>query len=227
MIERRLLLATGNPGKVREIRRALKGIKVDGRRLGIAGLRDVLPGLKHAERGRTFEENARAKSLFYSRRWPGLTVAEDSGLEVEALGGAPGVRSARFSAPRPSDAKNIRKVLRLLGSVPAPARKARFVCVMVLSERGRVVAEFRGQVRGRIGLEPHGHDGFGYDPIFFYRPFCKTFAELPAAVKNAVSHRGRAVARLRRYLERKKGALSEGHPDRARAVTSVRSRSPR
>ena len=90
MTERRLLLATGNPGKVREIRRALKGFK-------IVGLADVLPGLRHAERGRTFEENARAKSVFYSRRWPGLTLAEDSGLKIEALGGAPGVRSARFS----------------------------------------------------------------------------------------------------------------------------------
>lgn len=203
MTERRLLLATGNPGKVREIRRALKGFR-------IVGLTAVLPGLKHAERGRTFEANARAKSLFYSRRWPGLTLAEDSGLEIEALGGAPGVRSARFSAPRPSDAKNIRKVLRLLDSVPAPARKARFVCVMVLAEKGRVVAEFRGQVRGRIGREPRGRSGFGYDPIFYYPLLRRTFAELPPAVKNAVSHRGRAVARLRRFLEAKKKAPSGG-----------------
>ncbi|MGE5741179.1 MAG: non-canonical purine NTP pyrophosphatase, partial [Candidatus Aminicenantes bacterium RBG_16_66_30] len=153
MTERRLLLATGNPGKVREIRRALKGFK-------IVGLADVLPGLRHAERGRTFEENARAKSVFYSRRWPGLTLAEDSGLEIEALGGAPGVRSARFSAPRPSDAKNIRKVLRLLEPAPETARKARFVCVMVLAEKGGVVAEFRGEVRGRIVREPRGRSGF-------------------------------------------------------------------
>jgi XTP/dITP diphosphohydrolase len=203
LTERRLLLATGNPGKVREIRRALKGFDV----VGLAG---VLPGLKLVERGRTFEENARAKSLFYSRRWPGLTLAEDSGLEIEALGDAPGVRSARFSAPRPSDAKNIRKVLRLLESVPPTARKARFVCVMVLAEKGRVVAEFRGQVRGRIGREPRGRSGFGYDPIFYYAPLRKTFAELPPAVKNAVSHRGRAVAKLRRFLEAKKKAPSGG-----------------
>jgi XTP/dITP diphosphohydrolase len=197
LTERRLLLATGNPGKVREIRRALKGIR-------IVALDDVLPGLKHAERSRTFEENARAKSLFYSRRWPGLTLAEDSGLEIEALGGAPGVRSARFSAPRPSDEKNIRKVLRLLGSAPGTARKARFVCVMVLAENGRVVAEFRGEVRGRIGREPRGRSGFGYDPIFYYPLLRKTFAELRPAVKNDVSHRGRAVAKLRRFLEAKK-----------------------
>ncbi|MGB8959784.1 MAG: RdgB/HAM1 family non-canonical purine NTP pyrophosphatase [Candidatus Aminicenantales bacterium] len=220
MNERRLLLATGNPGKVREIRRALRGFEV----VGLAG---VLPGLQHAERGRTFEENARAKSLFYSRRWPGLTLAEDSGLEIEALGGAPGVRSARFSAPRPSDEKNIRKVLRLLESAPETARKARFVCVMVLAEKGRVVAEFRGEVRGRIGREPRGRSGFGYDPIFWYAPLRKTFAELPPAVKNAVSHRGRAVAKLRRFLEAKKGAPSGDRPDRASALISARCRRPR
>lgn len=227
MTERRLLLATGNPGKVREIRRVLKGLTVAGRPLEIVGLADVLPGPKAVERGRTFEENARSKSLFYSRRWPGLTLAEDSGLEIEALGGAPGVRSARFSAPHPSDEKNIRKVLRLLASVPAPARKARFVCVMALAERGRVVAEFRGQVRGRIGFEPRGRNGFGYDPVFSYRPLGRTFAELPAGVKNRVSHRGRAVAKLRRFLEKKGEAPSGPGPDRARAVTSARSRRPR
>jgi XTP/dITP diphosphohydrolase len=212
LTDRRLLLATRNPGKVREIRRALKSLP-----LRVIGLDDALPGASHRERGRTFAENARAKGLSYSRRWPGPTVAEDSGLEVDVLDGAPGVRSARFSAPRPSDEKNNRKLLRLLGPVPATARKARFVCVMVLAEKGRVVAEFRGEVRGRIGLAPRGRSGFGYDPIFYYPPLRKTFAELGPGAKNAVSHRGRAVRKLRRFLESKKKAPSGVRPDRAGA----------
>jgi XTP/dITP diphosphohydrolase len=171
-----------------------------GRPLSVVGLADVLPGLKHAERGRTFEENARSKGLYYSHRWSGPTLAEDSGLEIDALGGAPGVRSARFSAPRPSDEKNVRKVLRLLERERAPARKARFVCALVLAERGRIVAEFRGEVRGRIAAGPRGVSGFGYDPIFYYPPLRRTFAELAPGIKNKVSHRGRALAKLRRFL---------------------------
>jgi XTP/dITP diphosphohydrolase len=215
LTERRLLLATGNPGKVREIRRALAGLTYRGKPLKVAGLPDVLPGLKHAERGRTFEENARAKGLFYSRRWPGPTLAEDSGLEIDALGGAPGVRSARFSAPRPSDEKNIRKALRLLDGTPARARKARFVCVMVLAEKGRIVAQFRGEVRGRIAPTPRGEAGFGYDPVFYYPPLRRTFAELAPGIKNKVSHRGRALAKLRRFLQATKVAPPGSRPDGA------------
>jgi XTP/dITP diphosphohydrolase len=178
LTERRLLLATGNPGKVREIRRAIAGLAYRGEPLAVVGLPDVLPGLKHAERGRTFEENARSKGLFYSRRWPGPALAEDSGLVIDAL----------------------------LEGRPATARKARFVCVMVLAERGRIVAEFRGQVRGRIAQSPRGESGFGYDPIFYYPPLRRTFAELSPGIKNKVSHRGRALAKLRRFLSAAKNS---------------------
>jgi len=212
LTESRLLLATQNPGKVREIRRALKGLP-----LKIIGLEDVLPGLSHRERGKTFSENALAKGLYYGRKWDGLLLAEDSGLEIEALGGAPGVRSARFSGPNPSDEKNNRKILRLLREVPAAERKARFVCVMVLAKKGRIVREFRGEVRGRIALAPKGASGFGYDPLFYYPPLRRTFAELPPEVKNAVSHRGRAVLKLRAFLAAEKKAPPGGLPGRAAA----------
>ena len=139
MSETFLLLATTNPGKVREIRKALEGLS-----LRVVGLREVLPGLSFRERGASFLENARAKSLFYSRKWKGLTLAKDSGLEIDALGGAPGVRSARFSSPRPTDDKNIRKVLRRLAAVPGKDRGAGFCCAMVLATDGRVIREIRG-----------------------------------------------------------------------------------
>jgi XTP/dITP diphosphohydrolase len=210
LTERRLLLATHNPGKVREIRQALEGLP-----LKVLGLRGLIAAPAPREKGRTFAENARAKALYYSRRWPGMTLAEDSGLEVDHLGGAPGVRSARFSSPRPTDAKNIRKLLGLLEAVPAAARGARFVCAMVLARQGRVIKEFRGTVRGRIAAAPRGESGFGYDPVFFYRPFRRTFAELPAEGKNGVSHRGRALRRLRRFLEEEEAALPGERPDRA------------
>jgi len=193
--ETALLLATTNPGKVREIRRALAGLPVK-----VAGLSDLPPGPSPRERGSTFLENARAKSLFYSRKWDGLTLAEDSGLEIDALGGAPGVRSARFSSPRPTDAKNNRKTLGLLRDVSASGRGARFVCVMVLARRGQILKEIRGQVRGRIAPAPRGANGFGYDPLFYYPPLRKTFAELGPGQKNAVSHRGRALRKLVRFL---------------------------
>jgi XTP/dITP diphosphohydrolase len=191
-----LLVATTNPGKAREIRRALAGLP-----FRILKLQDVLPDLSYREAGRTFSDNARGKALFYSRRWDGLVLAEDSGLEVQALGGAPGVRSARFSRPHPSDEKNIRKLLRLLRGIPDSRRSARFVCIAVLAQRGRRIAEFKGVVRGRISSEPRGLNGFGYDPVFYYAPFGKTFAELEPAEKNRVSHRGRALEKVRCFLE--------------------------
>jgi XTP/dITP diphosphohydrolase len=191
----RLLVATTNPGKVREIRRELEGLPFE-----ILTLADVLPGASFRERGKSFLENARAKSLHYSRLSGLLTLAEDSGLEIEALGGAPGVFSARFSRPKATDARNNAKVLRLLEGVPAKARRAKFVCVMVLASGGKVIKEIRGEVRGRIGLESRGGNGFGYDPLFHYPKLGRTFGELSDRQKNEVSHRGRALIKLKAFL---------------------------
>lgn len=190
-----LLVATTNPGKVREIRKALEGLP-----FRILTLADVLPGASFRERGKSFLENARAKSLHYARLSGLLTLAEDSGLEVEALGGAPGVLSARFSRPEATDARNNAKVLRLLEGVPAKSRRAKFVCVMVLVSGGKVVKEIRGEVRGRIGLESRGRNGFGYDPLFYYPKLGRTFAELSDRQKNEISHRGRALKKLKAFL---------------------------
>jgi len=195
----KLLIATTNAGKVREIRRSLAGLPFE-----IVSLAEVLPGASFREKGKAFLENARSKSLHYGRKSGLLTLAEDSGLEVDALDGAPGVHSARFSRPGPTDAKNNRKVLRLLANAPWKARKAKFVCVMVLSRDGRVIREIRGEVRGVIDFAPKGENGFGYDPVFYYPKLRKHFAELHPDEKNAVSHRGRALRKLKMFLARMK-----------------------
>jgi XTP/dITP diphosphohydrolase len=195
LIRTKLLIATTNAGKVREIKRSLDGLPFE-----IVSLEEVLPGASFRERGKTFLDNARSKSLHYGRKSGLLTLAEDSGLEVDALDGAPGVHSARFSRPDPTDAKNNRKVLRLLANAPWKDRKAKFVCVMVLSRDGRVIREIRGEVRGVIDFAPKGENGFGYDPVFYYPKLGKHFAELGPDEKNAVSHRGRALKKLKTFL---------------------------
>ncbi|MDI6698431.1 MAG: RdgB/HAM1 family non-canonical purine NTP pyrophosphatase [Candidatus Saccharicenans sp.] len=196
MTEQRLLLATTNRGKLRELKRLLRGL-----RLKIESL-DRHPELKkYRETGKSFEANSQGKCLFYSRKFDGLVLAEDSGLEVEALGGRPGVYSARFSGPGASDRKNIEKLLRLLAAVPAARRRASFVCVVSLGKNGHLIKCFRGRVRGLILSEPDGKNGFGYDPVFYYPPLRKSFARLRPEEKNLVSHRGRALRKLRRFLE--------------------------
>ncbi len=199
-----LLVATTNRGKARELRHGLRRSAVRIVTLDDLGIRS-----EYRETGATFAENARGKSLHYSSLSGLPTLADDSGLEIEALGGAPGVYSARFSGPGATDARNIDKVLRLLTRVPDRERKARFVCCMVLSRGGRVLKTARGVVRGRIIREPRGESGFGYDPVFFYRPLGRTFGELSTVEKEAISHRGRALARMIAFLEQ---ALKEGRP---------------
>lgn len=197
MSRERILLATTNRGKVREIKKFLADLPIE-----IVGLRDLGIRTTFRERGKTFRENARGKSLFYSRKSKILTLAEDSGLEVHQLDGAPGIYSARFSGRGANDEKNLQKVLQLLESVPAGKRKATFVSCLALAKDGRTIREIRGEVKGRIDRGKKGRFGFGYDPIFYYPPLRKNFAELRPAEKNRVSHRGRALRKLRSYFVR-------------------------
>lgn len=191
-----LYCATTNAGKLREFRLAAE--RYGGGRIRI----EPLPGLQAIaappETGRSFEENAAAKALYYSSLAPGPLFAEDSGLEVEALGGAPGVYSARFAGPDADDEANNRLLLEKLQGVAD--RRARYVCVAALAERGRLVGSFRGTVEGRIAEAPRGTGGFGYDPLFYYEPFGATFGEVSAERKMAVSHRGEAMRRLLGWL---------------------------
>ena len=190
-----LLLATTNPGKAKEFRTCLRTLPFEIISLEEIGLTQSFP-----EEGDTFLANARGKSLFYSRRWKGLTVAEDSGLEVRHLDGSPGVYSARFAGPQATDAQNNSKVLALLSGIPAEKRQARFVSCLVLAREGTIIKEIQEDVEGLILFEPRGSEGFGYDPIFFFPPLNKSFGELNPEEKNRVSHRGKALQKLKSFL---------------------------
>jgi XTP/dITP diphosphohydrolase len=184
-----LWCATTNAGKLREFR--LAGAEVQ----PIPGLREIPPC---PEDGATFEENAAQKAIYYSRFAAGLLFADDSGLEVGALGGAPGVRSARFAGEFATDAENNALLLeRLRGRFD---RRARFVCVIALAKAGELICTFRGMVEGEILEIPRGENGFGYDPLFFYPPLNCGFAELDAERKFEVSHRGQAVREMLGYI---------------------------
>ncbi|MGE0593297.1 MAG: RdgB/HAM1 family non-canonical purine NTP pyrophosphatase [Vicinamibacterales bacterium] len=190
-----LLVATTNADKLREIRAVLAGAAVDLRTL------DEAPRVPEPdETGVTFAENARIKALYYGALTPSLTVAEDSGLEIDALGGAPGVRSARFLGPEASYLARFAEIQRRLAEVPAHARQARFVCALAVVQEGEVRFETTGTIEGLIAAEARGTGGFGYDPIFFYPPFGRTLAEVSAAEKLSVAHRGKAFSTLANWL---------------------------
>jgi XTP/dITP diphosphohydrolase len=150
------------------------------------------------ETGSTFEENAVQKALYYGRHAPGLLFADDSGLEVTALGNAPGVESARFAGPGATDESNNRLLIERLRGVTV--RDGRFVCVIALTEKGRLLRTFRGEVDGVILDAPRGPNGFGYDPLFYYPNFGHSFGEISAERKLIVSHRGRALAAMMEWL---------------------------
>ena len=188
-----LQLATRNAHKTREFRLLLGA----GFALEDLGAHPEIGEI--AENGATFAENARIKAITVSRRVSGLVLADDSGLEVDSLGGRPGVFSARYAGEKASDAQNRRKLLATLAE-PRLVRTARFRCVLVLARSGESIASFAGAVEGTIVRTERGEDGFGYDALFQPNGFEQTFAELSPAEKNALSHRGMAVAQLREFF---------------------------
>lgn len=198
---RTVLIATSNPGKLRDFAGAALSHGIE-----VAGLPNFssLPAV--VEDGLTFEANARKKAEEYSRYAPGqIVLADDSGLEVDALGGAPGVHSARYAADDPrlaeyntEDHKNNARVLRELEGVPPEKRTGRFVCVIAAARDGKTLGVFHGKAEGIILDAPRGANGFGYDPLFYFPQIKKTFAELSAEEKAKYSHRGTA---FRKFLE--------------------------
>ena len=190
-----LVLATLNAGKVRESAPLLADLPFDVRALtGVPGA--TLP----AESGRTYAENALLKARAAVRLTGALALADDSGLEVDALGGDPGVHSARYGGPGLDDAGRCARLLGALAGVPEPARTARFRCVIALVDPGGAERLVEGVAEGRILTAPRGRGGFGYDPLFYYPPLGRSFAELSDVEKAQVSHRGRALAAVRRLL---------------------------
>ena len=191
----RLLIATKNTHKTAEIAAMLPGWEVS----DLAAHPEV-PAPE--ETGATLAENAAIKAAAASQRFDGLVLSDDSGLEVDALGGAPGVISARYAGPQATDAENRARLLRELAAdgVRGKARSARFHCVMVLAERGIVLGTFDGAVEGIIINEERGAGGFGYDALFVPRGYCETFGQLPAEVKNQLSHRAQALAKAAAFV---------------------------
>jgi XTP/dITP diphosphohydrolase len=187
-----LLLATRNAHKTREFRELL------GRDYNVIDLAEFPEIAMPQETGATFAENARLKAVSLSTDQNPLVIADDSGLEVDALGGAPGIYSARYAGENAGDDANIKKLLRELKSVAH--RAARFRCVIALASAGKVLGTFEGAVEGIIVDPPRGNGGFGYDPVFQPNGFEQTFAEMPSELKNEISHRAKAIAALRDAL---------------------------
>jgi XTP/dITP diphosphohydrolase len=203
-----LLIATANPGKAREFREMLGESRVAWRSLS-----DFPPGPEVEETGDTFHANACLKATAYARRHGMWTLADDSGLEVDALNGAPGVLSARwaqYNRTGKGDADNNATLLSQLKDVPDDLRSGRFVCVLALADpQGQIVLTARASVEGRILHNPRGANGFGYDPLFFVEHLGRTMAELSADEKHAISHRGKALRKLKESMQQAK-LLDEG-----------------
>ncbi len=192
-----LLIATNNPGKVAEFERLLEGCGWEF--VTPAQLRLTLPD---DEPGETYEENAKIKALNGARASGLVALADDSGLEIDALHGGPGARSARFLGEDAAYEERFARILAEMADLPSAKRWARFRCVIGVAEPGTEVVKLcQGEVQGLIALEPRGEQGFGYDPIFYLPQHARTMAELPSRVKDVISHRGRAAMRARPLLK--------------------------
>jgi len=194
----RLLVATSNQDKLREIRHILSGLPVE--IVSLDAFPDVAPP---TETGSTFAENARQKAFYYADACGLIAVAEDSGLEIDALGGEPGVHSARFGNIVGGYPRKFEIIYERLRERQSLHTTARFVCALAVAHDRHILFEARGIVEGRIADAPRGRGGFGYDPIFYYPPFGKTLAEIPEDQKAQVSHRGHAFRQLRAFLEQR------------------------
>ena len=194
----RLLVATSNQDKLREIRHILSGLPVE--IVSLDAFPDVAPP---TETGSTFAENARQKAFYYADACGLIAVAEDSGLEIDALGGEPGVHSARFGNIVGGYPRKFEIIYERLRERQSLHTTARFVCALAVAHDRHILFEARGVVEGRIADAPRGRGGFGYDPIFYYPPFGKTLAEIPEDQKAQVSHRGHAFRQLRAFLEQR------------------------
>jgi XTP/dITP diphosphohydrolase len=192
---RQLLVATTNPGKLREIRTLMFGVPLE-----LVSLADIAPLSEPEETGTTFEENARLKARYYAERSGLLTVAEDSGLVIDALDGEPGVRSARFLRLDASYPERFSEIFRRLDERPEEPRTARFVAALACIDNGQVIYETTGVVEGEVASAPRGAAGFGYDPIFYYPPYRRTLAEVSEAEKVGVAHRGVAFRAFAAWL---------------------------
>jgi XTP/dITP diphosphohydrolase len=193
----KLLLATNNAGKVKEYRSLLQGIPFEMVTPGEIGITmDV------AETGATYRENARLKACSLAAQSGLLTLADDSGIEVDALNGEPGVMSARYAGENASDAERIDHLLSELKDVPKEKRTARFYCLIAIAQPNGTVQFCDGECKGTIAFKPSGERGFGYDPIFYLPEWGKTMAELPVEVKNQISHRGTAAQKAKLLLQK-------------------------
>jgi XTP/dITP diphosphohydrolase len=186
-----ILLATSNPGKLREYRQLAAGTIL---KIELLPKFQDLPAFE--ESAPTFAENSAGKALHYSPFTSGIVLADDSGLVVPVLGGAPGVLSARYAGPNATSADRVRKLLTEMVGKVGEERRARFVCVITIARQGRALAVISDCAEGLIATEPRGADGFGYDPIFSFPDGCRTYAEATADEKNLASHRGKAFRRL-------------------------------